>query len=129
MKYRTYTPYTGRGAKKRPTDRTAREKRAERLEIKLIICLSAAAVFSISSLLFPAFFGEIRQTVGNAIGINADFKSAASVVGEAIRGETEASEALSAACSYIFRGSAGEEANALTEPETAYGGEETGNQL
>ena len=117
----TYRSYRGRGG---TTYRSRAEKaqRLRRVELRLTFCLALAAAFSVARLLFPAFFGGIRDDISQRIGMNADFKSAAFAVGEAIRGEKRPAEAFSEAFACVFEGDREE---TLTEAFAEGSGEST----
>jgi len=121
----TYRSYRGRGGRGGAAygGRAGRERKIRRIELRLTFCLALAAAFSVARLLFPAFFGGIRDDITQKLGMEADFKSAAYVVGEAIRGEIAPGEAFSQACSFIFEGESG--GGDVTEVFAEDGGEST----
>ena len=102
-----YRPYNG-GSRKFESRRArayggkAKDRYVKSVEIRLTVCLAIAAVLSVSRLVFPGFFSGVKNEVAEAIGINADIKNAATVIGEAIEGEKSPGEAFTEACSYIF---------------------------
>ena len=102
-----YKPYNG-GSRKtfkkraRAYDGRAKDRYVKSVEIRLTVCLAIAAALSVTRLVFPAFFSGVKNEVAEAIGINADIKSAANVIGEAIEGEKSPGEAFTQACAYVF---------------------------
>ncbi len=102
-----YRPYNGESRKfdnrrVRAYGGKAKDKYVKSVEIRLTVCLAIAAVLSVTRLVFPTFFSGVKSEVAEAIGINADIKSAATVIGEAIEGEKRPGEAFTEACSYVF---------------------------
>ena len=102
-----YKPYNG-GSRKAINRRArtyggkAKDRYVKSVEIRLTVCLAIAAALSVTRLIFPAFFSGVKNEVAEAIGINADIKSAADVIGEAIAGEKSPGEAFTQACAYVF---------------------------
>jgi len=106
----TYKSYKGRrktGGRRRSAytagiRRGTPSKTPGKTEIKLIVCLLIAAVFSIARLVFPDAFAQVRGTLKEYVGGSVDLKSAVAVIGEAINGEKEIAEAFSEAYGYAF---------------------------